>query len=89
MYAQPLRGNQVKKIRLNKRLGAILGGASRSVITKPAPSHRRRISMGPQLPPINYQQVVVLKTTIMVDLVWAGILAVVSFLAEEMQAPGA
>jgi len=25
----------------------------------------------------------------MVDLVWAGILAVVSFLAEEMQAPGA
>jgi hypothetical protein len=45
--------------------------------------------MGPQLPPINYQQVVVLKTTIMVDLVWAGILAVVSFLAEEMQAPGA
>ena len=35
--------------------------------------------MGSQLPPINYQKDVILKTTIMVDLVWAGILAVVSF----------
>ncbi len=35
--------------------------------------------MGPQLPPPDYRREVIVKTTIMVDLVWAGISAGVSF----------
>jgi hypothetical protein len=35
--------------------------------------------MGPQLPPPNYRREVIVKTTIIVDLVWAGIAAGLSF----------